>query len=180
MHSMLGLTREDKTPLLKPPILYTHHPAETYGEHMFITPTMKRFTTERTIENFTTKDDRGDEDITKDDKTSHPDDIEMTHKEDVPDSLHGGNTSNDKRTTDLANRQGADGENTIEDSDSEVEDHKNNNPTQELPIRESEIEETEESESYKTEDKFVHKSEVEETEGAILSTERREGTTSTE
>jgi len=83
----------------------------------------------------------------------------MTHKEDVPDSLHGGNTSNDKRITDLANRQGTDGEDTIEDSDSEVEDCEKDNPTQELPIRESEIEEAEELESYKTEDK----SEVEET-----------------
>ena len=126
---------------------------------MFITPTMKRLTTEWTIENFTTKDDGGDEDITKDDETSHPDNIEMIHKEDVPDSIHGGNTSNDKRTTDLANRQGTDGEDTIEDSDSEVEDHEKDNPTQELPIRESEIEEAEELESYKTEDK----SEVEET-----------------
>jgi len=160
LHGMLGLMREDKTPLLKPSILYTHHPVETCGEHMhmFIPPTMKRLATEQTIENFTTKDDGGDEDITKDDETSHPDDIEMTHKEDVPDSLHGGNTSNDKRTTDLANRQGTDGENTIEDSDSEVEDRKKDDPTQELPIRESEIEETQESESYKTEDKIVHKS----------------------
>ena len=74
------------------------------------------------------------------------------------------NTSNDKRTTDLANRQGTDGEDTIEDSDSEVEDCEKDDPTQELPIRESEIEETEELESYKTKNKFVHKSEVEETE----------------
>jgi len=82
----------------------------------------------------------------------------MTHKEDVPDSLHGGNTSNDKRTTDLVNRQGTDGEDTIEDSDSEVEDCKEDDSIQELPIRESEVEETKESESYKTEDKIVHKS----------------------
>ena len=56
------------------------------------------------------------------------------------------------------NRQGTDGEDTIEDSDSEVKDHKEDNPIQELPIRESEIEETKESESYKTEDKIIHKS----------------------
>ena len=50
LHSMLGLTREDKTPLLKTPILYTHFPVETYGEHMFIHPTKKRLATEQTIE----------------------------------------------------------------------------------------------------------------------------------
>ena len=81
----------------------------------------------------------------------------MIHK-DVPDSIHGGNTSNDKRTTDLVNRQGNDGEDTIGDSDSEVEDCEEDDPTQELPIRESEIEETEELESYKTEDKIIYKS----------------------
>jgi len=125
---------------------------------MFIPPTKKRLATEWTIENFATKDDGGDEDITKDDETNHPDNIEMTHKENVPDSIYGGNTSDDKRTTDLVNRQGTDGEDTIEDSDSEVEDHEEDDPAQELPIRESEIEETRELESYKTEDKIVHKS----------------------
>jgi len=46
LHSMLGLTREDKTPLLKPSILYTHCPVETYGECVFVPPTMKRLATE--------------------------------------------------------------------------------------------------------------------------------------
>jgi len=52
----------------------------------------------------------------------------------------------------------SDDEDIVVNSESDSEDHEDNDPIQEFPTRESEIEETEESESYKTEDKIIYKS----------------------